>query len=364
MTLVVRVGQCKVVLLVETCAEHILPRVARDGFILAHCAVVEIDFSAVVFRTPVGRTVGDTLHLFSVAVGVGDEAFVVVRRVAALRSVTRTVFGLIFRHVSHEVTRQAHVEVNAEALLAFTRLGGDEHHTVGTFRTVLCGSGSTFQNRDVLDVLGVDVGQRVRPTALHGPIVTGIHFLVVHGNSVEDNEWLVGLCDGRKTTHVDGDGTRGAARSSLDLHTRRLTVEGCTDRRRTRLGQFCRTHLADGITHLTGVFLDTESSHDDFVQAVDFFFQNDVEVSITRSSGDGLRCETDVTHFQLAVGRTLDEKLTVHVRDGSHLGSNGFHRSADDGFSVLINYGTFHSNVLRIDSHAKEHEKHRPKSSA
>ena len=61
---------------------------------------------------------------------------------------------------------------------------------------------------------------------------------------------------------------------------------------------------------------------------------------------------------------TLDEELAVHVRDGSHLGSNGFHRSADDGFSVLINYGTFHSNVLRIDSHAKEHEKHRPKSSA
>ena len=68
-----------------------------------------------------------------------------------------------------------------------TLLGGDEHHTVGTARTVEGGRSCIFEYRDVFDVVGVDRRE-----------------IAVVGNAVEDDEGVHLGIDRTETADADG----------------------------------------------------------------------------------------------------------------------------------------------------------------
>ena len=74
-------------------------------------------------------------------------------------------------------------------------LRGDHHNTVGGLGTVKGRCRSTFQNRDILNVFGVDVDETVRADALVAPVAFVVGLTVVDRHTVEHDERLGCACD-------------------------------------------------------------------------------------------------------------------------------------------------------------------------
>ena len=111
-------------------------------------------------------------------------------------------FGSDESLVHGDVRGEVHIE------LAFlTLLGGNHEYTVGSTRTVECGSVGTLQDVDALDVVGVDLRKGV--TAFGRSRCGKVHSVylaaagIVHRHTVDNDEGVVVTLDGLVTAEED-----------------------------------------------------------------------------------------------------------------------------------------------------------------
>ena len=126
----------------------------------------------------------------------GGEVVIVI-----LTGLALTVNVLEVRRGQQHIGREAGLEVYGEGfVLAGGSLGGDDDGAVSGLGTVEGGSRGTFQHRDALDVLGVDIGSTVTIVDGKGAALTsgiGRRGGVVHRNAVHHEEGRIVFKVGR-----------------------------------------------------------------------------------------------------------------------------------------------------------------------
>src|SRR5690606_39939351 len=105
--------------------------------------------------------------------------------------------------------------------------GRDEDDAVGSLHTVGCGGGSVLQDRDRLDVGGVDRCQRVAVLAA----------TPTNGHTVDDVQRLC-VAHGTDTTDTNGDRRAGKTRHVGNLHTRDAALNGLVGAGNRQLADF------------------------------------------------------------------------------------------------------------------------------
>ena len=213
-------------------------------------------------------------------------------------------------------------------LAALTLLGGDEHHAVGTTRTVEGGRGGVLEDRDRSDIVGVELRE--------GVLIGRVGLL---GHTVDD----------------DKGGGRGAVGGAYttDAHSHIIT-RLAVDRRHadTWGGTLERTAHGGGVLHgdvlgldgghRTGkvfLLLGTVCHNDNFVEDGLVFFQSDVD-NITLGS-ESLLLIADGAHSDARARLDLEAVVTVGIGDGGVGGiANLGYSGADDGLAVGILHQT------------------------
>ena len=342
-----------VVLLGDTGAEHVAPRIGGDGAVWTVTGR-GVNLAAVILGAEIVVGVLGSIGLLAVAVLTRVLQETVVRGIDILLEaevpesirVTGTEGRLVGRHVSHLVGLDGRVEVHMDTGILLTLLHGDEHDTVRTFGTVQGGGGGALQDGEVLDILHVDVGQTVGVDTLVAPVVGVVGIAVTHRHAVHDDERLAGTRDGGDTADVDGDSTRGAARSGGHADTGSLAVEGGTQGRRHGVVQRLGIDGAHGVTDPLLILADTEGGDDGAFQQFGVLVEDDIQVATI--PGDDLRGIADAGELDLVSHLGVGECVgTVHVGNRAVVGSLHKHGSADN----TVTGGILHSSLdgrLRI----------------
>ena len=182
--------------------------------------------------------------------------------------------------------------------MAVAALGGDEHHAVGTARTVEHRSGSVLEDADAGDVIGVDG----RNGAVERYAVDDVER---RGRSVDRTEAADG--DRRTRTGLTGTGS--------DLHAGSQAVQRLGDVGDFALLQFIALDHGDrtGERLLLGR---TVSHDDDVADGLRLFAQDDVDARFT-GNGDLFRIITEERHEQRTVGGSDDRETAVGPGGGA-----------------------------------------------
>ncbi len=107
-------------------------------------------------------------------------------------------------------------------LAGLALLGGDDDGTVGSFRTIEGGSGSTGKHRHRFDVLGVEVGDRLG-RALRTELGRTAGVGSAHRHAVNNIKGVRRLHNRLGTTHHNLRDTTHTRRRGVDVHTGNLT---------------------------------------------------------------------------------------------------------------------------------------------
>ena len=331
-----------VVLLGDTRAEHVAPRVGGHGAVGA-VAGRGIDGTAVILGTEVVVGVLRGERLLAVAVLAHGLEEAIVRRVDVLLEaqvpesvrIAGAEGRLIGRHVSHLVSLDGSVEVHMDAAVLLTLLHGDEDDAVRAFGTVQGGRGSALQDGEVLDILHVDVGQTVGLDALVAPVVGVVGIAVTHRHAVHDDERLAGTRDGGDTADVDGDSAGGAARGGGHADAGGLTVEGGTQGRGDRVVQGFGADGAHGVTDPLLILADTEGGHDGAFQQLGVLIEDHVQR--TAVPGQDLGGIADAGELDLVSHIGVGQGVgTVQVTDRAVVGSLHKYGGPDDALASRI----------------------------
>ena len=336
-----------VVLLGDTRAEHVAPRVGGDG---AESAVAGrgVDGAAVILGTEVVVGVLRRERLFAVAVLAHGLEEAVVRGIDILFEaevpesvrVTGTEGGLVGRHIGHLVRLHGGVEVHMDAGVLLTLLHRDEDDAVRAFGTVQGGRGSALQDGEVLDILDVDFGQTVGLDTLVAPVVGVVGIAVTDRHAVHDDERLAGTRDGGDTADVDGDGTGGAARGGGHADAGGLAVESGTQGRGDRVVQGFGADGAHGVTDPLLILADTEGGHDGAFQELGVLVEDHAEVATVPGQDLGSIADAGELNLvsHLGVGQGVG---TVQVTDRAVVGS--LHK--DGGPDNALARSVFHRSL-------------------
>ena len=208
-------------------------------------------------------------------------------------------------------------------------LGGDEHHAVGGAGTVQGGGGSVFQDRDRLDVIGVDVGDRsVKRNAVHH-IKRGA--VRVDGTETADTDAAGGTrlagCGGE--LHAGGDTFKGVGGVGHRTDFQLLAVKGS--------GGSGKVFLVDR----------TVGDHHGLFDTLRIGSQQDVDY-VAAFHGGFLVEVADGTEDQHGIAGDVDGIVTFRVRRGAGHGSfhlDGGKRNTLAGVGVF--HFTFDRDVLR-----------------
>ena len=149
----------------------------------------------------------------------GDDVIVGVERVVPFAAVGQLTVGVRIEGLLVDVAgvghgiehvdflghfRETEIRGEGDVVLAVAALlGGDDDHAVGAARTVDGRRGGVFQHLDRLDVVGVDVGQRVGAGAGARKAGVGSLAAAAVGESVNDVERLRVGAEGVGSAHVD-----------------------------------------------------------------------------------------------------------------------------------------------------------------
>ncbi len=139
------------------------------------------------------------------------------------RDVARTVAVLEAGH--HEGGQQLRVAGDRHrGLPGEAPLGGDDHGAVRSVAAVERRGSGSRQHRDRLDILGVDVGDRLRAAArLELRVAVAAERIDRH--AVDHIEGIRRLVDGLRAAHDHLRGAAHARRRGVDVHARDLAVE-------------------------------------------------------------------------------------------------------------------------------------------
>ena len=213
------------------------------------------------------------------------------------------------------------VVCNADTTLFAARLGGDEHHAVLAHRTVKRGCGGALEDGDVLDVVGVEVGDRV--TEVHRGVAVGIvgartggYRAVAHRDTVDDEQRFVGaVVERRVAAQRHTYRTAGAGARRGHRHTGDLAVEPRHPVARYGFGEFVARDFRNGIADRFLRAGQAECRDDHFVDLLRRFFQRDVDRGAA-SDRDLLRVITQRLEDQhVVVAAHMDRIGSVCVRN-------------------------------------------------
>ena len=243
-------------------------------------------------------------------------------------------------------------EVDLHIAVGRAFLGGDDHDTVGSTRTVEGRGGGALQHGHALDVFGVDIhhtvgerGGRLGHTV--GARVAGIDGRVVVDDTVDDEERLVVTAFGSRVTTTDDD-RRTSARGTAGLRhvdARHLAREGVDDVGLLVAKELLGLDFGDRIAQGFPLFLDTESRHDGLLQHFRIVGQDDVDDG-TSCDLYGLRLVADAGECEAAVPGNGDPVCTVRV--GRRTDGRTFHHhiGTNDRLVVAVHHFTGDSHVL------------------
>ena len=240
---------------------------------------------------------------------------------------------------------EGHAGLAGDALL-----GGDQDDAVGGLGTVQGGSGSTLQDGDALDIVGVEVADTVTVVeGSHTARAVGVTADVggaAHRHAVDDVERFVAAVDRTETT--DGDLRRSTHTGGRlgDRHTGGLTGQGGDHVGCAVAGDFFggdhlfgirqglrRTGDAEGGDH--GLFQDVVAVHNDVHDVSSGDFDDDFVIA-DRREAEG------------CVGRDVDGVPAVGVGGHRIAGPLLDDRHKGDGFTRLrIFHLSGHTDVLR-----------------
>ena len=247
----------------------------------------------------------------------------------------RLEFGRV--HHVHLVTdstyRNVAVVGNAGLGALAALLRRDDDHTVRSAATVNGSSRSVLQHGERLDVVRVDQRKRVRGT---------LQTVVVHGQTVDDNQRVVGCVERRAATDADcGTATRLTAVVD-DVHTGHLALQGILCARNQTV-----VHLVglDGRDRTGQVVLLGASVTDDHhvLQRLSVVLQRHCYIG---GSIDDSFLVADIAHRDLVALISFDNEVTVEIGNCSRRLSNDTHGSADNGFAGSILHMAVHSDLL------------------
>ena len=259
---------------------------------------------------------------------------------------------LDFRSAADGSIRILGREVDLHVAVGCAFLGGDDHDTVGSTRTIEGRGGGALQHGHALDVFRVDVhhtvgerGGRLGHTV--GARVTGIDGRVVVDDTVDDEERLVVTAFGSRVTTTDDD-RRTSARGTAGLRhvdARHLAREGVDDVgllvAKELVGLDFGNRIAQGFTLL----LDTEGRHDRLLQHFRIIGKDDVDEG---SSFDrhGLGLVADTGECEVPVPGSGDPVRTVGVGRRTDGRSFNHHISTNDRLIVVVHHRTGDGHVL------------------
>ena len=238
------------------------------------------------------------------------------------------------------VARKRHLQ---GADLSFFR--GNHHGTVGCIRTVEGSGCRTRQHRNRLDILRVQVGNRLRGT-LRIELRTASAAEVVHRNTVDDVQGVRRLRDGLVTAQHHLRGAAHARRRGVDRHAGHLARQRVHEVGILHGGNLLGSDLLNIVRKGFLFAFDAEGRHDYLFNLRGRFAERHSERSPRADRNRG-RFVAQVTHLEGLRGRRgghLQREASLGIRRDTQRGAPHDHRGADDRLSIGIGHAAGNRN--------------------
>ena len=235
---------------------------------------------------------------------------------------------------------QVGLEGDARMVASHTRLGGDDNNAVRAPGTVYCGGGGVLQDRDGSDIVRVDIVQ----------VVDGI------GDSVHDDERLVGSSDGTCSADTDGGGGAGSSVGGHEVRTGDTALKGVVHRKHRSILDI--GHL-DGSyrTGEVGFLGRTVTDDNQILYHIGLFAQGKVDgLAAVHLFRNTLISKT--LHRKGRVGRGFDGISAVQVGGNTVPGAFHQYRRTGERLSGSVAHNTGDGDGLRPCGSADYQRKH------
>ena len=234
------------------------------------------------------------------------------------------------------VARERHLQ--GAGLSLFRR---NHHRTIRCIRTVQSRCRSARQHRNRLDILRVQVGNRLRGT-LRIELRTASATEVVHRNTVDDIQGIRRLRDGLVTAQHHLRGTAHARRRGVDRHTGHLARERIHEVGILHGGDIFGPDLLDIVRKGLLFAFDAQGRHHNRLDLRGRFPERHRERR-PRTDRHRSRLIAQIAHLEgLRGGRSgnLQREAPLGVRRDAQRGAPHDHRGADDRLSIGIGHAT------------------------
>ena len=276
-----------------------------------------------------------------------------VERVGARAVVARAVFVLEVGPVAGALEREVRTERDAESLGRPAGLGGDDDGAVRCARPVEGRGCGAFEHRDVVDVLGIEVGGPVAVVDARVGVVVrrpahGRH-AARHGHAVDHEQRRVVVhVDGRFAAQRDAQRSAGTGRGVVEVKACHLARKGVEPVVRNGGRQVLVVHFRHGISQRLLFAGHTQRRDHDAFDRLGFRLHRHVETGLP--SPDTLRCllVAQVGEGQLLALFGADAVLTVRTGNGSPGGSapDDYRHTDERGFPVSVEHGSLYRTFL------------------
>lgn len=236
----------------------------------------------------------------------------------------------------------------SDSFLRRTGFGGDHHHAVRGHRTVKRRSRRAFQNRDVLDVLGIDRRHDVAEVeARTAPLAVGaLQLRVVNRHAVDDVKRQVRTRKLGITADQHARRSRRAGRRRRNIDSGDLSDHRLHDVRLASGRQVLLAHRRHGVTQCLGFTLDTQGRDYDFTHGNGLLLEYDFETGFA-ADGNRLCRHTDERNLQggVLVGYVQREP-TFRISRRAAARPLLDDRGSDNRLLRLIRHDTRNGNIL------------------
>ena len=204
--------------------------------------------------------------------------------------------------------------------LAF--LCGNKHYAIGSARTIDSGRRSILQDRNLIDIIGIQIGQRTFDT-------------------INDNQWVV-IIHGVQTTNIErGHTTRGWS-ALLDNQTSSRTLQCLQNIRHRFAFQLIRRDRRYGTSQID-LLLHTIAHHNDILQK-DTRLQHDIYLFLIVNL-HFLGFITHIREYQSSIRWSLQWIVTVKIGHGTVCSTFHLNSNTNDSLAIssYVTCNSYHS---------------------
>ena len=277
-----------------------------------------------------------TSRVFHRVIPTSFQFFVVVscefRITAARGSIEERVYQLsCFITIGHELgfrrrSREAKPSIISNVCLTvFVRFRRDDNHAKACTSSVDGGRSGILQDRNRLDIVGID------------PIDVTL-------NTIDEHQWSTRILQRSGSTDVQFGSFAGHTRAERNIEVGHLTLQHLTNTAYRTVFQFIRSHQTNRPNEVR-LFLGTIADHHHFVQSFRLFFQRNVH---TLARFQRLRSKSHVRNGEQIIGIHLQRELSVDI--GCCAVASSFLRdgSSDDRFSGSVGHRSRDGSLSRL----------------